>query len=212
MNTNTAPPSAISGTPLTKSSPQKPIGVSEKKQEKRPTSNDGTTRYANELAGTFDKRCPFPNLMSLILCSPRGVLLRIIRVYHLPSNHYLPVRPYYPRALFPLAHLSTMREMLQHQRTHRCASLSHPSALPQSPLISGRYTPQRRGETHRSWRATLLVSRPVRRSTQNSIRSPTASVLRFPLIMCSGRSRRSSRPGRAVDSSTPRGSPGVCCV
>jgi len=59
MNTNTATPSAISGTPINKSSPQKPIGVSEKKQEKRPTSNGGTTRYANELAGTFDKRCPF---------------------------------------------------------------------------------------------------------------------------------------------------------
>jgi hypothetical protein len=88
MNTNTAIPSAISGTPINTSSPQKPIGVSEKKQEKRPILNDGTTRYANELAGTFDKRCPFPNLMSIIICSPRGLLLSIMRANHLPSNHY----------------------------------------------------------------------------------------------------------------------------
>ena len=73
MTTNTATPSAISGTPLNKSSPQKPRGVSEKNQEKPPISNDGTPRDANELAGMFDKRCPFPNLM---------------RVSHLPSNHY----------------------------------------------------------------------------------------------------------------------------
>jgi len=88
MNTNTATPSAISGTPINKSSPQKPIGVPEKQQEKRPTSNDRTTRYANELAGTFDKRCPFPNLMSIMTWLPSGLLFSIIWAYHLPSNHY----------------------------------------------------------------------------------------------------------------------------
>jgi len=93
MTTNTATPSAISGTPLNKSSPQKPRGVSEKNQEKPPISNDGTPRDANELAGMFDKRCPFPNLMSLIICSPRGFLLSRMSVSHFPSNHY---RVWYP--------------------------------------------------------------------------------------------------------------------
>jgi hypothetical protein len=88
MTPNTATPSAISGTPLNKSSPQKPRGVSEKNQEKPPISNDGTPRDANELAGMFDKRCPFPNLMSLIICSPRGFLLSRMSVSHFPSNHY----------------------------------------------------------------------------------------------------------------------------
>jgi len=36
----------------------------------------------------FDKRCPFPNLMSLMIWLPSGLLFSIIWAYHLPSNHY----------------------------------------------------------------------------------------------------------------------------
>jgi len=65
-NTSTAIRSVIFGQPISRSSLQRPIVVSEKKRERQHIENDGTTPYVNELVAAFDKRCPFPNLMSIM--------------------------------------------------------------------------------------------------------------------------------------------------
>jgi transposase len=45
----------------------------------------------------FDKRYPFPNLMLFMRHSRSGLLLSIIEVYHLLSNHYQTVRNWFKR-------------------------------------------------------------------------------------------------------------------
>ncbi len=72
MNTSTAIPSVIFGQPLDRSSRQKPIIVLEKKLERQRIESDRTTPDVNELVATFDKRYPFPNLMSIMAGLPNG--------------------------------------------------------------------------------------------------------------------------------------------
>ena len=57
---------------FSRSSLQRPMVVSEKKRERQHIENDGTTPYVNELVATFDKHCPFPNLMSIMRELPSG--------------------------------------------------------------------------------------------------------------------------------------------
>jgi hypothetical protein len=40
--------------------------LSSQHRERQNIENDGTTPYVNELVAAFDKRCPFPNLMSIM--------------------------------------------------------------------------------------------------------------------------------------------------
>jgi hypothetical protein len=65
----------------------------------------------HEWVATFDKRCPFPNLMSIMTWVPGGLLFSIIWAYHLPSNHY------------PLAH--RMFPATTHDQTVRVDAAYH---------------------------------------------------------------------------------------
>ena len=65
-----------------------PIIVSEKKLGRPRIESAGTIRYVSEWVVMFDKRSPFPNLMLFMRHSRSGLLLSIIEVYHLLSNHY----------------------------------------------------------------------------------------------------------------------------
>lgn len=66
----------------------KPIIVLGRKLGRLRIGNGGTTPCVNEWAATFDKHCPFPNLMSIMTWLPSGLLFSILWAYHLPSNHY----------------------------------------------------------------------------------------------------------------------------
>ena len=88
MITSTATPSVIFGMPTNTCSRLKPIMVLGRKLGRLRLWNGGTTPCVNEWAATFDKRGPFPNLMSIMTWLPSGFLFSIICAYHLPSNHY----------------------------------------------------------------------------------------------------------------------------
>jgi hypothetical protein len=89
MHTTTAIPSVIFGMPLNTCSQLKPIMGLGRKVGRLRIWNAGTTPCVNEWAATFEKRCPFPHLIRIMIWLPSGLLFSIIWVYHLPSNHCL---------------------------------------------------------------------------------------------------------------------------
>jgi len=78
MTTSTATPSVIFGMPTNTCFRLKPIMVLGRKLGRLRIWNGGTTPCVNEWAATFDKRCPFPNLMSIMTWFPSSLLFSII--------------------------------------------------------------------------------------------------------------------------------------
>jgi hypothetical protein len=88
MTPSTATPSVICGLPPTMCSRLKPIMVVGSKLGRRRRWNAGTPPCESVWAATFGKRCPFPNLMSIMTWVPSGFVCVKARAFRSSAYHF----------------------------------------------------------------------------------------------------------------------------